>query len=882
MSTMRGWLKRIVGALNGSARDREFAAEVESHLALAAEDHEGSGMAPEEARRRAVLEMGSVQAAREAYHEQAGLAFFDHLKWDLRYGWRVLRRSPAYTSVALLALALGIGANTALFSVVYNVLLRPLPYADAGRLLVLRQQAHAASVEDLPFSVQEINDFRSRAHTVDHIEEYHSMYFVLLSPQPDRVDTGVVSAGFFPMLGVKPLLGRLFMPSDDQIGAPPVLVLSYEYWQRSFGGDPNIVGRTVRMNDKVHTIVGVLPPIPQYPRENDVYMPVSACPFRSNPAHMQDREMRMMRLLAHLKPGVTPAVASREMHAIAAGLAREYPKDYPPAIGYDADAPRLSELMTKNARPILWLLLATTGVVLLICCINVANLSMARITRREHEFAVRSALGASSLRLARQVLTESLLLGLAGGALGLLVAWFSLDVLIRFTGLFTTRAGEVKLNAPILFFALALSLATSILFGTLPALAARRGFTALKLGSGTTTARVHGNGFRNGLIVAEVALSFVMLSAAGLMVRTLIKLYSVNAGFSTENVVSIQLPFDWSKYSDDNKLRLYEDRILDTVSRLPGVTAAGLTSAVPLDQSGPSKTEIVIDGHVTQPSEPKPLVNVMTVSPDAFRTLGIPLLSGRGVLPGDRENSPKIAVVSESMAKHYWGTADPVGHYLDTPDGKNKTRIVGVVADVHQYGLDQRVVDTVYVPMAQNPAGASLVLRTVGDPMNSVDQVRNAIRRIDPAQAIAEVKTLDELRDNSIVQQRVTAMLLGIFAVLALVIAATGLAGITAFLVSRRTREIGIRLALGAELRGIIFMVLSHGTRLLLLGAAIGLAASLVVGRALQAVLFETRPLDLPTLLLVSIVLVGASLGASYVPARRATRVDPVVALRNE
>jgi putative ABC transport system permease protein len=472
------------------------------------------------------------------------------------------------------------------------------------------------------------------------------------------------------------------------------------------------------------------------------------------------------------------------------------------------------------------------------------------------------------------------MLGLAGGLLGLIVASFSLDVLVRFTGLFTTRAAEVALNAPVLVFALALSFATSILFGTLPAMAARRGMTALKLGSSTTTARVHGNAFRNGLIVAEVALSFAMLTAAGLMVRTLIKLYSVNAGFDTAHVVSIQLPFNWSKYADDNKLRPYEDRILETVSHLPGVTAAGLTSDVPLDQGSPRQTEIVIDGHVTEPSEPKKLVNIMRVSPNAFNTLGISLLHGRGVQPGDRENTAKIAVISASMAKHYWGTEDPIGHYLDTPDGKNKTQIVGVAADVHQYGLDQRVVDTVYLSLAQEPGGGSLVLRTVGNPMNSVDQVRKAIRQLDPEQVIAQVKTLDELRDNSIVQQRVTAMLLGIFAVLALVIAATGLAGVTAFLVSRRTREIGIRLALGAEVRGILFMVLSHGTRLLLLGAAIGLAVSLVVGRALQAVLFETRPLDIPTLLVVTVVLVGASLGASYIPARRATKVDPLVALR--
>lgn len=880
MRALRGWLERITGMFTGRQRNREFAAELESHVEIAAADHQRSGMTPEEARRLALAEIGGVQAAREAYREQGGVPWIENFGRDIRYGIRMLMRSPGYTGVALLALALGIGANTAVFSVVYNVLLRPLPYADSNRLVVLRQAAHAVNVDDMAFSVQEINDFRARAHTVDDIEEYHSMYFVLLGRQPDRVQTGVVSAGFFPMLGVKPLLGRVFTPTDDQIGAPPVLVLSYEYWQRAFGGDPNIVGKTFRMNDKVHTVVGVLPPIPQYPRENDVYMPVSACPFRANPKHMQDRGMRMMRLLAHLRPGVTPAAANEEMHAIAAGLQRDYPKFYPTSIGYGADATALTYQLTRRARPMLLLLLATTGMVLLICCTNVANLALARVTRREHEFAVRSALGASNGRLARQVLTESALLGLVGGAIGLLLASFGIDVLVRFAGMFTTRAGEVSISAPVLLFTLVLSLLTSMLFGALPALTARQGMLALKLGSNTTTARIQGNRFRNGLIVAEVALSFAMLTAAGLMVRTLIKLYSVNAGFSGDNVVSIELPFDWSKYNTDDKTRTYEDRILESVSHLPGIVAAGMTSSVPLDSNGPSHNEVMIDGKVNDASQPKPLVNIMQVSPGAFQTLGIALLHGRGILSSDREKTEQVAVISESMARHYWGNTDPVGHHVSTPDGKNTVDIVGVVADVRQYGLDKRVEDTLYVPLAQSPGGGSLVLRTLGDPLNSVNEVRNAIRSIDSEQPIAAVKTLDELRDNSIVQQRVTAALLGIFALLALVIAATGLAGVTAFLVSRRTREIGIRLALGAEVREVVLMVLSHGTRLLAIGTVLGLIASIAVGRALQSLLFDITPVDIPTLVLVTVVLLGASLGASYIPARRATKIDPLQALR--
>ena len=879
MRRLRGWLLRAGGMLGKRWMDPDFDAELASHVEIATEENMRGGMNREEARRSALMQLGGVEAAREGRRDQRGWPFLEQLAKDIRYGARALRHNPGFTLVALLALGLGIGANTALFSVVYSVLLRPLPYADSGHLVVLWQKARANNVENMPFSVQEINDVRSQAHTVDQVEEYHEMYFVLLGKQPDRVDTGVVSAGFFPMLGVKPLLGRVFQPSDDVFGAPPVLVLSYNYWQRAFGGDPHIVGQTFRMNDKIHTVVGVLPQIPQYPRENDVYMPISACPFRTNQMHVQERGMRMMRLFAHLRAGQTIGTANQEMHAVAMRMQHEYPKYYPADIGYDAGADNLTEQLTQKARPMLMLLLAVTGLVLLICCTNVANLALARVMRREHEFAVRSALGASPRRLVQQVLTESTMLALAGGALGLVFASFSLGVLVKFVGLFTTRAGEVQLSLPVLLFTLGLSLATSILFGTLPAITARRGMMSLKEAR-STTSKARSHSFRDGLIVAEVALSFVMLTAAGLMIRTLLKLQHVHTGFDSEHVVSMHLPFDWSKYDADPKTRAYEDRILAGVSALPGVTAAALTSAVPLDASKPRDAEIVVDGHESDPSRPKPVVNVMQVSPDAFRTLGIALVRGRGVLTSDREHTPPVVVISQSMAEHYFGDQDPIGHRLAGKGDTGSAEIVGVVADVRQFGLASQVVDTVYAPLAQQPGAGRLVLRTVGDPMNSVSAVRNAVRQIDPEQAIAEVKTLDELRDNSIVQQRVMTALLGIFAALALVIAATGLAGVTAFLVTRRTREIGIRLALGAQVREIMVMVLGQGVRLLMIGAVIGLAASFAAGFALQRLLFEIKPVDVLTLVTVTLVVVAASIAASYMPARRATRVDPMVALR--
>jgi predicted permease len=875
---------RIAGLFGASRGQREFDAELDSHIALATDRHLRNGLNPEEARRRALVELGGVQSVRESHRDRRGVPWLEHTAQDVRYGVRLLVRNPGYTIVALLALALGIGANTALFSAIYGVLLQPLPYADPNSLVVLRQVGHATNANNIPFSATEIQDYRSRSHALDHIEEYHSMYFILLGRKPDRVQTGVVSAGFFPMLGVKPLLGRVFEPSDDEMNAPPVLVLSYQYWQRSFGGDPKVVGQAFKMNDKMHTVVGVLPPIPQYPRENDVYMPVSACPFRNNEMHRTERGMRMMQLVGHLKAGQTVAGAQQDMHSIAASLQHDYPKYYPQRIGFDATAAGLHDQLTEKARPILLLLLGVAGLVLLICCTNVANLALARIVRRQHEFALRAAVGASPGRLVRQVLTESTLLALAGGLLGLMLASFSLDVLVKFTGLFTTRASEVRLSLPVLLFALALSLVTSLMFGSLPALTARRGMRGLKLGSSNTTPQVQGDRFRNGLIVAEVMLSFVMLTAAGLMIRTLIKLQAVDPGFNADQVVTMQLPLDWAKFQGEEgvqKTREYEDRIIERVSAIPGVSAAGLMSAVPLDMNQqPGRNPFVVDHHPFDPSQPQPTVDVTTVSPGALQTLGVPVLRGRSFQESDRPDRPHVGVISQSLAKRYFGDQDPIGHLLSGPDGKNEVQIVGVVGDVRQYGLDHALVDTLYLPLAQSPGGGALVLRAVGDAYNLTNAVRRTIASIDPEQAIVDVKTLDELRDASITQQRVTAALLGLFGALALVIAVTGLAGVTAFLVSRRTREIGIRLALGAQAGEVVAMVLAHGARLLLVGSVLGLLASLAVGRALQKLLFEVKPVDPITLGSVALVLIGSSLIASYLPARRATRVDPMVALR--
>jgi predicted permease len=718
---------------------------------------------------------------------------------------------------------------------------------------------------------------------MEQLEEYHGMSFILLGPKPDRVKTGVVSSGFFPMLGVKPIVGRTFRPSDDELGAPAVLVLSNRYWKTMFGGDPNVIGRTVKMNDKLHTIVGVLPPIPQYPRDNDVYMPVSACPFRMNKRHLEMRTMRMMELFGRLKPGVPVERADAEMRAIQGSFAKEFAADYPASDGLTASATTLQHQLTYHARPMLLLLMGMTGLVLLICCTNVANLALARMIHREREFAIRSSLGASRGRLARQMLTESVLLALAGGALGLLLASASLDLLVQFVGRFTSRAAGVGLSAPVLFFTLGLSIVSGLLFGLLPALSAGTGISGtLKTAANTMTGDRQRHAMRSGLIIAQVALSFVMLSAAGLMIRTLLKLQRVDAGYHSDHILTARLPYNFTKLTDADKVRSFEERLIQELDRVPGVHEAALASAAPLDQSGPNSTTFKIEGRTLAPNQATPITNVMTVTPSAFSTLEIPLVRGRLLSVDDGPKTPEVTVISRSLARHYFGNEDPIGKRISGDEGKTWTTIVGIVGDVRQFGLDHEPVDTAYVPAAQQPGTGSVLLRTQNDPRSVANLLRLAINRVDPEQPVVEVKTLDELRDDSLAATRVTAVLLALFAAVALVIAATGLAGVTSYLVSQRTREIGIRIALGAQVRQVLSLVLSHGVKLIVIGAVVGITLAVVCGRALENILFGVKPVDWPTLVGVAMMLMGVSLVASYIPARRATRVEPLAALRYE
>lgn len=804
---------------------------------------------------------------------------------DASFALRMMKKSPGFTVAAILTLGLGIGANSAIFSVVNAVLLKPLPYEHGDRLVTLLQQAPRAGLLRQSFSVAEINDYRAQNHSLDGLVEYHNMNFILLGrSEPERVETGVVSWNYFDVFGVKPLLGRSFLEADEQPGAPAVLMLSYEYWIRSFGGDPTVVNKTFTMNDKPHRVVGILPPVPQYPDENDVYMPTTACPFRSAPAFVADRSSRMMKAFGRMKPGVSVSQARADLNAVAANLQRAYPKDYPPEIDYSVATNSLQADLTQNAGPTMMVLLGAAGFVLLIACANVANLNLSRMVRRERELAVRAALGAGRVRMFRQLLTESTLLALIGGGLGLLFSWGALSLLIDFAARFTPRAREIHLDASVLLFTLVVAILTSMLSGTAPALAARETVVAgLKEGGAQATIGRGKHRMRGLLIVAQVAVSFLLLIGAGLMLRSFAKLQHVDPGFQAENVLTMQIGLDFAKYNAPDKQRAFFEALLDKIQTQSGVKSAAASMMIPLNGNMRMTGDFQIEGQTPIPGRTNPVSDFRVISESYFETLHIPVLAGRAFARADRPGKPDVAIVNLAAAQHFWGNQDPVGKRFSVDSGKSWIQIVGVSGNVRQYGLDKDAVDEIYVPLAQSPfLDAVLTIKTTVEPMSIARGIIELLYGLDPNQAAARVRSLEEVRAESVAAPRLTTNLLGLFALLALAIATTGIGGVMALAVGQRRHEIGVRMAIGAKPSEILRMILGQGMVLALLGVVLGFFGALWLTRLLQQLLFEVAPNDPPTYVGVALVLGLAALVACYVPARRAARVDPIVALRIE
>lgn len=845
--------------------------------------------------RRETKEQGGVMGFLKLWWETLAGIFttaprehWEILKQDCAYAFRMMRKNKGFTALAVLTLGLGIGANTAIFSVVNAVLLRPLPYPQGNQLVVVRQQALGAGFESIGFSVKEMDDYRSQSQALAGLEEYHAMTFTLLGrEEPLRVQTGVVSSGFFDLFGVKPLLGRTFNPDDDKQGAPAVLLVSYEFWRHKLNGDPDIVGKTFEMNDKVHTVIGVLPPVPQYPNENDVYMPTSACPFRSSKPMIENRDHRMMSAFGRTKPGVPLNSLNADISTIAGRLKQEYPDNYPQKMGYGAVSVALQGELTRQARPTLLVLLAAAGFVLLIACANVANLTLARMAQREREMAVRSALGAGRGRLLRQLFTESVMIALLGAMLGLLLASGGLQLLTSFAAKFTPRAREINIDRMVLLFALLAAIATSIVAGTVSALFSRENLVSgLKERTGGGASGRSRNRVRSLLIVSQVAFSFLLLAGAGLMLRSFIKLQQVDPGFISQRVLTMGISLNFTKYTTPQQVRDVSRRILEQVQRQPGVLSAAISSGFPFDPdsllSGSNRTSFTIEGRPVASNEFALFTTAQTGSPDYFKTVGIPLLAGRTFTDGDTSETMSVAIINKTLAGHRWKGEDPIGKRVSFDEGKTWTTIVGVVGDTRDYGLDRPVDDIAYVPLEQLGFPGTIVAHTIGDPLSISRQMRQSVYDVDPQTAITNEQTLEQARDATLTSPRLTTNLLGIFAGLALVMAATGIGGMMALAVSQRTHEIGVRMALGASPREVIRMILRQGLTLGVAGIAIGLLAALGLTRMLQTLLFEISPTDPATFAGVALVLISAAVLSCTVPARRAAQIDPLDALRSE
>jgi predicted permease len=880
-----GWLRRLRGTVSGSGHDEVTREEMRFHLDQLTEAGMRRGLSSDRARQEALLRFGSVALAHERTRDADTLRWLKDFVQDVRYTIRSLGKTPGFALVAIATLALGIGANTAIFSVVSGVLLKPLPYANGGQLVLVRQSARLAGRPDAGVSIRELYDYREQTSAFDNLVEYHQMSFDLLKRgEPDRVSTGVVSHNFFDVLGITPILGRTFVEGDDRPGADAVLVLSYSYWQQKFGGDRSIVGQVFQMNDRPHTVVGVLPNVPHYPQENDVYMSVSACPFRAAAEKQiasNRRAFPALTVFGHLKPGITRERAAGEVDVICGAFVRANTQAYRPGSGFAATTLGVQEEMTRNARPMLLVLLGTTGLILLIACANVANLTLARLLRRDRELALRTALGASRARLVRQLLTESTILALAGGVLGVLLAMSAVGMLTTFVGRFTARTSEIGIDPWVLAFTLAVSIATGLLFGTFPALASRVDLVhAMKQG---TKGGGEGRGRRrlqNALIVGQVAVSVVLLVGAGLLLTSFYRLQRVDAGYRADRVLSAELFTNFTRYPNRATQLAFYQPLIQRLQGGAGIVSVAVTNAVPLSSVSPQALPVQIEGRMTDDSARRPTADLRIASPNFFATIGVPIAAGRVFTDADSEDAPRVMVINKAMTR-LWEGDNPIGSRLSLDNGRSWATVVGVVGNVRQFGLDKDAVAQVYAPLGQNGIGNGMVLvRTVGEPVNTASIVRDSVHAIDPDMPVENVRTLDDIRRGYLATPLVTALLLAMFAALAMLVTLAGVTGVIATSVSQRTPEFGVRLALGARPQQVLLMVIAQGLTLVVAGLVIGAAASIALTRVLSTFLFETTPTDPATFGVVALVFLLAGTAACLGPAWRATRADPMSALR--
>jgi len=805
---------------------------------------------------------------------------------------RSLAKAPGYTLAFVLTLGLGIGLNTAIFSVIHGVLLAPLPYPDAERIVYVRQPAQGSGIENARFSFQEVQYYREGARTLDQFVEYGDWTFaVVADTDPHRAVGGLVTSNYFDVLALRAQHGRTLEPEDDGEGAEPVMVLTYDYWMRAFGGDESVVGRTVRLyafSDPTTTrIVGVLAPGTHYTGTGrpDFFVNYSTNEHYQS-ATMQDaRTHRMTDVFARMRDGITADAARAELLALGNAAHQAYPEAYPPHLGYTIEAAPWQEELTRAARPTLLVLMGTVALVLVLACANVANLTLTRIVRRERELTVRAALGAGKGRLRRELLTENLVLALSGAAVGLVLAGVGLGLLVQYTNRFTVRTGEIAIDTTVLGFTAGVAVAVAVLLAWAPSLP---GIHAFGNAAGAAGGARGGIGLprkqlQRLLVVSQLALSFTLLIGAGLLVRSLINLTRVDTGIDYENVVTMQVPNTTGLNRDENQLLM--DQLVQEIVGFPGVRRAAHASRAPFEAATLTQRTFRVEG-LDEGEVISPMGQVNAVSPEYFQTVGVPLISGRGFTLADDETSEHVIIVNERMAQDLFGSEDPINRRLAQQqfDGGwgDWLRIVGVVANTREYGLSVSGAHTIYRPSLQVGAGGSLIVRTTGPAGPLARRVTEIVRGLDADRPVDNVNTLTDLRADDVAPERLNAALFSSFAVLALLIAAIGVLGVLAFTVSQRTREFGVRMALGAGRSQVLGMVLREGVLLAVVAVIGGVLTAAALSRFLTDLLFGVRPTDPVTYLVVGVVLATVAVIAAWIPARRATRVDPMEALRAE
>ncbi|HXG68906.1 MAG TPA: ABC transporter permease [Blastocatellia bacterium] len=806
---------------------------------------------------------------------------------DFRYGVRMLFAKPGFTAIAIFTLALGIGANTAIFSVVNGVLLRPLPYKEPDRIVQFWETNPIKNWTQANVAPANFFDWEKQSQSFEEMAAYFgssskeaglSNFFLTGSGEPERVQGLYVTGGIFSVLGVNAAFGRTFLPEETWEGNHRVVVLSHNFWRRRFGADPNILGQTITLSGQDYTVIGVMPADFYFPStEVELWTPMG---WNSNEIAGL-RRPHFLRAIARLKPGVSLEQARAEMTAIASVLEEQYP-DTNTQMGVGLGL--LHEWIVSDTRLTLLVLLVAVGFVLAVACANVANLLLVRAAARTREIAIRTALGAGRWRIIRQLLTESLLLSLMGGAAGLLLALWGKDLLLAFSPENIPRLNEVRLDATVLVFALLITLVTALFFGLAPALAgAKVDLNAtLKDGGQKGTTSPAGRRLRNILVVAEIALAVVLVIGAGLLIRSFLLLRQIDPGFPHENLLTLRISLPTAKYQPQQVATFFQ-QAQERIGSLPGVKAVGATSELAL-QGYRWTSDFTIEGR--PPEEYGKEVRHKEITPEYFQAVSLPLLSGRAFSHADNAQSPLVVIINETLARRHFPNEDPVGKRLKLrrPEQEGPwSTIVGVVKDEKQDGLGIAVQPEMYHPLAQNPTwGMSLIVRTTGDPTGLIGAIRQEIWAIDNTLPPYDIKTMDDILYESLASERFTMLLLGIFAFVALALAGVGIYGVMLYSVTQRTREIGIRIALGARTGDVLRIVLGQAVLLALTGLAVGLAAAFALTRLLSSLLYQVSATDPATFFFISLLLGGVALLASYLPARRATKVDPMVALRYE